>query len=124
MHRRIIAAAALALAASAGAEPPELDFERLIEEALAANPGLKALEHRTAAAEARVPPAGALQDPSLRLELSNVPFQSPRPRRLADERPPGNPVPEAPLPGQTPKPGNAPPPTPPRPLQPPTGSAS
>ena len=74
MHRRIIAAAALALAASASADPPELDLERLIEEALAANPGLKALEHRTAAAEARVPAAGALQDPSLRLELSNVPF--------------------------------------------------
>ena len=74
MHRRIICAAALFLAASAPAEPPGLDLERLVEEALAANPGLKALEHRAAAAAARVPAAGALQDPSLKLELSNVPF--------------------------------------------------
>ena len=74
MHRRIISAAALALAASAGAEPPELDLERLLEEALAANPGIRALGHRAVAAEARVPAAGALRDPSLRLDLSNVPF--------------------------------------------------
>ena len=74
MQRRTIGAAALALALSAAAEPPELDLEPLIEEALAANPGLKALEHRAAAAAARVPAAGALRDPSLRLELSNVPF--------------------------------------------------
>ena len=74
MHRRIICAAALSLAATARAEPPELDLDRLIEEALAANPGLKVLVHRTAAAEARIPAAGALQDPLLKLDLSNVPF--------------------------------------------------
>lgn len=74
MHRRTLCAAVVSLAAAATAEPPELDLDRLIEEALAANPSLKALEHGAEAARAAVPAAGALPDPGLKLELSNVPF--------------------------------------------------
>lgn len=49
------------------------DLEGLIDSALAKNPGLRVLEHRLAAFEARVPQAGALQDPMLALDLRNVP---------------------------------------------------
>lgn len=49
------------------------DLEGLIDSALAKNPGLKVLEYRLAAFEARVPQAGALQDPMLALDLRNVP---------------------------------------------------
>ena len=49
------------------------DLEGLIDSALAKNPGLKVLEHRLAAFEARVPQAGVLQDPMLALDLRNVP---------------------------------------------------
>ncbi len=58
----------------AGAGPP--DLEGLIDTALANNTGLKVLEHRLAAFEARVPRAGALEDPMLRLDLKNVPTGS------------------------------------------------
>ena len=78
MHRRIICAAALALAASGGAEPPELDLERIIEEALAANPGLKALEHRAAAAEARIPAGRGAAGPVAQARAEQRPFQSPQ----------------------------------------------
>lgn len=52
------------------------DLEGLIDSALAKNPGLRVLEHRLAAFEARVPQAGALQDPMLALDLRNVPTSS------------------------------------------------
>ncbi len=58
----------------AGAGSP--DLEGLIDTALAKNTGLKVLEHRLAAFEARVPRAGALDDPMLRLDLKNVPAGS------------------------------------------------
>lgn len=52
----------------------ELDLQSLIEEALANNPGLQALRHRWEAEEARIPQAGALADPMVKFELSNVPL--------------------------------------------------
>lgn len=52
------------------------DLEVLIDSALAKNPGLKVLSHRLAAFEARVPQAGALEDPVLALDLRNVPTSS------------------------------------------------
>ncbi len=58
----------------AGAAAP--DLEVLIDSALAKNSGLRVLEHRLAAVEARVPQAGALQDPMLALDLRNVPTSS------------------------------------------------
>ena len=56
----------LALPGIAYTDP--LDLKALIEEALQANPSLRAFEHRVAAFEARVPRAGALKDPILILE--------------------------------------------------------
>ncbi len=52
----------------------QLSLEPLIEEALANNPSLSALEARWKADEARVPQAGALMDPMFKFELSNVPL--------------------------------------------------
>ena len=43
-----------------GAEPATMNMEGLIDEALANNPSLAAWRHRLAAAEARIPQAGAL----------------------------------------------------------------
>ncbi|MCH8276802.1 MAG: TolC family protein [Bacteroidetes bacterium] len=51
-----------------------LELELLIEEALSANPELGALKSRWEAFEARVGPAGALEDPVLKFEASNVPL--------------------------------------------------
>ncbi len=53
-----------------------LDLEALIDEALANNPGLSTLKHRWEAFEARVPQAGALDDPTFRFEASNLPLRS------------------------------------------------
>ena len=76
MHRRITCAAVVSLAAAAAvAEPPDLDLDHLIEEALTSNLSLQVLQHGAAAARAGVPAAGALPDPGLKLELSNVPFR-------------------------------------------------
>ena len=75
MHRRITCAAVLSLAAAASAEPPELDLDHLIEEALTANLSLQVLKHGAAAARAVIPAAGALPDPGLKVELSNVPLR-------------------------------------------------
>ena len=52
----------------------QLNLEPLIEEALANNPSLSALEARWKADEARIPQAGALMDPMFKFELSNVPL--------------------------------------------------
>ena len=52
----------------------ELSLPSLIEEALANNPSLHALRYRWKAEEARIPQAGALMDPMLKFELSNVPL--------------------------------------------------
>ncbi len=52
----------------------ELDLDALIQEALKNNPNLSVLRARLAAFEAKVPQAGALEDPSFRFEVSNVPL--------------------------------------------------
>ena len=70
------AMACLLLAWPVRATEPALRLEPLIEEALQQNPDLATLRHRLAAAEAALPAAGALDDPQLRLELSNVPWRS------------------------------------------------
>lgn len=54
----------------------ELDLDALIQEALKNNPNLSVLRARLAAFEAKVPQAGALEDPSFRFEVSNVPLSS------------------------------------------------
>lgn len=58
---------------AASGEAP-LNLTDLIDEALAANPSLAALRSRTEAAQERVPQAGALMDPMVRFDLSNVPL--------------------------------------------------
>lgn len=52
----------------------ELDLGVLIQEALKNNPNLSVLRARLTAFEAKVPQAGALEDPSFRFEVSNVPL--------------------------------------------------
>lgn len=52
----------------------ELDLDALIQEALKNNPNLSVLRARLTAFEAKVPQAGALEDPSFRFEVSNVPL--------------------------------------------------
>ena len=52
----------------------ELDLGVLIREALKNNPNLSVLRARLTAFEAKVPQAGALEDPSFRFEVSNVPL--------------------------------------------------
>ena len=51
-----------------------VELDGLIEEALAKNPDLEVLRQRWLVELARVPQAGALQDPLLRFDLLNVPF--------------------------------------------------
>ena len=51
-----------------------LDLEALVAEALANNPNLAALRHQTEAFQARVPQAGALNDPMFKVEASNLPL--------------------------------------------------
>ncbi len=58
-------------ASFAGAE--ELSLKVLIDEALSNNPELTALKNRWEAFETRVPQAGALNDPMLRLDAMNLP---------------------------------------------------
>jgi outer membrane protein, heavy metal efflux system len=56
------------------AEPPPLDraeVERLVEEALGANPEIRSAQAAAAAAQARVQPAGALPDPMISLSYEN-----------------------------------------------------
>ena len=52
----------------------ELDLDALIQEAVENNPNLSVLRTRLAAFEAKIPQAGALEDPSFRFEVSNVPL--------------------------------------------------
>jgi len=54
----------------------ELNLPALIEVALAKNPELHVLEHRLEVFEARIPQAGALDDPLFRVEASNLPTRS------------------------------------------------
>ena len=57
----------------ASAQAP-LDLRALIDEAMAQNPSLDVLRNRMDAQRARIPQAGALMDPMLKFELSNVPL--------------------------------------------------
>ena len=52
----------------------ELDLDALIQEAVENNPNLSVLRARLAAFEEKIPQAGALEDPSFRFEVSNVPL--------------------------------------------------
>ncbi|MCY3870725.1 MAG: TolC family protein [Gemmatimonadetes bacterium] len=52
----------------------ELDLDALIQEAVENNPNLSVLRARLAAFEAKIPQAGALEDPSFRFEVSNMPL--------------------------------------------------
>lgn len=59
---------------ASGAEPPLMDhaeMERLVEEALVANPDVRSARAVADAAAARVEPAGALPDPMLSLDYEN-----------------------------------------------------
>ena len=58
------------------ASAADLDLALLIDEALANNPELQVLKHRWGAFEARVSQAGALSDPLLKFEASNLPLSS------------------------------------------------
>lgn len=73
---RFILSTVLALLAAwpLRAEQQSLELELLIDEALAHNPSLSALEASWKADEARIPQAGALMDPMVKFELSNVPL--------------------------------------------------
>lgn len=52
------------------------DLDALISEALANNSDLSVLRERLAIFDARIPQAGALDDPTVRLEMSNLPLNS------------------------------------------------
>ena len=54
----------------------ELDLDALIQEALKNNPNLSVLRARLTAFEAKIPQAGALEDPSFRFEVSNLPLRN------------------------------------------------
>lgn len=56
------------------AAEPGSELETFIDEALQSNPSLELLRHRLAAAEHRVPQAGALMDPMFKVDFSNVPL--------------------------------------------------
>ena len=62
------------LAANLAAGQGSVVLDDLIEEALAKNPDLEVLRQNWAIEHARVPQAGALDDPMVRLDLSNVPL--------------------------------------------------
>lgn len=70
----ILAWGSLSLSQAHAQEP--LVLAPLIEVALANNPSLEVLQRRLDAIEAVIPTAGALDDPRLKFELSNVPLQS------------------------------------------------
>ena len=77
--RSIISIAAVAtgvslLGSRLQADTNELKLEALISEALERNPQLRVLQQRLAAERSRVPQAGALKDPTLKVDFSNVPL--------------------------------------------------
>ena len=76
LRRFLWAGCWLAASVVGSVEAAELDLQALIDEAMANNPELHALKHRWQAFEARVPQAGALGDPMLRFEASNLPLSS------------------------------------------------
>lgn len=57
-----------------GAETSGLKLEDLIREALDSNPDIAVLQQRLAAEQNRIPQAGALMDPMLKVDFSNVPL--------------------------------------------------
>jgi len=79
--RSAVAALALVAATSAGAQNPPADavgaqtLSALVAEALRNNPELRAAAKETEAANQRVRPAGALEDPMLEAGFLNLPIQ-------------------------------------------------
>ena len=65
-----------ATGSSLAANETVLQPDQLVAEALANNPSLAALRSRVEASQERIPQAGALMDPMLRFELSNVPLSA------------------------------------------------
>lgn len=69
----VVAASGAAASTAPASTAPAVDLEALIGEALAHNPRLQARQLHAQALAHRVAPAGALMDPMVRLDLSNVP---------------------------------------------------
>jgi outer membrane protein TolC len=69
----ILAAAAMLSSNAALAEPPELDLDRLVQEAVENSPKLIASRERSAALKEKIPQAGALEDPMLGFGVVNLP---------------------------------------------------
>ena len=63
-------------ALGAGEEAPEAEFRELVTEALRNNPDLQVARRELDAAQSRVSPAGALDDPMLEAGVVNLPVQS------------------------------------------------
>lgn len=76
MPQRLLLLAGLLLVAGHGIaeDATALELDGLIAEALEENPSLAVLGARLDAARERVPQAGALMDPMLKLDMSNVPL--------------------------------------------------
>ncbi|HSO06172.1 MAG TPA: TolC family protein [Pelomicrobium sp.] len=73
MVRKLMAALVLAAAlASPAAAAPGATVEELLDWLERASPELAAMRHEAAAAEARVDPAGAFDDPAFRIELRDI----------------------------------------------------
>lgn len=70
----VLGTAMLQVPVRADESAPPLELGVLIKEALAANPSLVVLQQRADAARGRVPQAGALADPRLKMDLSNAPL--------------------------------------------------
>ena len=70
----LVVPCALGLVSRPASAQAELELESLIREALANNPDLEMLRLRWRAEAARIPLVGALQDPLLKVEASNVPL--------------------------------------------------
>lgn len=79
----LLLAAASAGAQAAPVESPDTQLPALLEEALANNPEIRAADSERQAAQHRVSPAGALDDPMLEVGVVNAPLAS-QPLRRED----------------------------------------
>lgn len=64
------------LVSAARANPDDIPLQKLIAEAINANPELQALDHERRAARHRIAPAGALDDPMLEAGVINLPVDT------------------------------------------------
>ena len=71
---RTLAGLCLVAMSALAVQADKLDLNLLIEEALKNNPDLSVLRVRLVAVEAKIPQVGALDDPAVRLEVSNMPL--------------------------------------------------